>query len=143
MQKPSPNDARVLIVDDEKDIASTMKMGLERAGFKVDAFHEPFRALHEFMPRKYDLVLIDVKMPHMDGFALYRRLSEIDAGIKVCFMTAYPDDSIFREQLPDLQRVAIVKKPIHLKGLVQLLRAEMDAKATTPSKSCKREASLA
>lgn len=143
MLKPSSNDARVLIVDDEKDIASTMKMGLERAGFKVDAFHEPFRALHEFMPRKYDLVLIDVKMPQMDGFALYRRLSEIDGGIKVCFMTASPDDSIFREQLPDLQRVAIAKKPIHLKGLVQLLRAEMDAKEATSSKRREREAALA
>ena len=143
MDKPSSNNARVLIVDDEKDIVSTMKMGLERAGFKVDAFHEPFRAIHEFMPRKYDLVLIDVKMPHMDGFTLYRRMSEIDAGIKVCFMTAYPDDSIFREQLPDLQKVAVAKKPIHLKGLIQLLRAEIDAKATTLSKSRGRETSLA
>ena len=123
-----------------------MKMGLERAGFKVDAFHEPFRAIHEFMPRKYDLVLIDIKMPNMDGFTLYRRMTEIDAAIKVCFMTAYPDDSIFREQLPDLQRVSVAKKPIRLQSLIQLLRAEIDAKkgsSAVSSKSHGKEAFLA
>lgn len=85
-------------------------------------------------------------MPSMDGFALYRRMSEIDTAIKACFMTAYPDDSIFREQLPDLQRISIAKKPIRLKSLIELLRAEMDAKKggnEAAPKSRGREAFLA
>ena len=61
--KSSAGSPCLMIVDDEHDIVDVLRMSLKRSGFRVDAFYEPIEALHQFTPEKYDLVLIDVKMP--------------------------------------------------------------------------------
>lgn len=120
---------RLLIVDDEKDTTDVMKMALERAGFNVDAFSDPAIALQEFKIGQYDLVLLDVRMPQMDGFTLFEHMHALDPDIKVCFMTAGDDD---KERLKGPfqkgPRVCVAKKPIHVHDLVLLLRAELDIK---------------
>ena len=58
----------ILIVDDEPDLTKISKMALEREGFLNDAFDDPARALENFKPNMYDLAILDVKMPKMDGF---------------------------------------------------------------------------
>ncbi|HEX5976881.1 MAG TPA: response regulator [Nitrososphaeraceae archaeon] len=62
---------RILIVDDEPDIAQVLKMGLEQNGFAVDAYNNPLDATSNFKADLYDLLLIDIKMPKMNGFELY------------------------------------------------------------------------
>ena len=100
--KPPSRSEHLLIVDDEKDTADVMKMALERAGFSVDVFYHPTIALQEFIAGKYDLVLIDVKMPVMDGFALFDHMRVRDPDLEVCFMTARSDsDEVFRRHLQD------------------------------------------
>ena len=67
---------RILVVDDEPDITLTLQAGLEDGGFNVDAFPDQELVLSSFKPGLYDLALIDIMMPKMDGFALYERVDD-------------------------------------------------------------------
>ncbi len=69
---------RILVVDDEPDITFTLQAGLEVGGFDVDAFIDPELVLSSFKPGLYDLVIIDIMMPRMDGFVLHERLKSLD-----------------------------------------------------------------
>jgi two-component system, OmpR family, response regulator ChvI len=116
-----------MIVDDERDIVDVMRMSLKRSGFRVDAFYEPIEALHQFRSGKYDLALIDVRMPIMDGFTLYKHMKVIDPQLKVCFMTALSEAAIISEKISNMRKVCVAKKPISTEELVLLLRAELDS----------------
>ena len=75
------NKKRVLIVDDEPDVTETFKLGLEESGFSVDTFNDPQMALSNFKPDTYDILLIDIKMPTMNGFELYGKIRNIDSRV--------------------------------------------------------------
>jgi DNA-binding response OmpR family regulator len=79
---------RILIVDDEPDLVSICKMVLEHEGFEVVAFTDSFLAFSNFKPNFYDLLILDIKMPDMDGFDLYKKIKELDNNVKICFLTA-------------------------------------------------------
>ena len=79
---------RILIVDDEPDVCEVLKKVLEKNGFTADSFSDPLLALENFKPRSYNLLLLDIKMPDMDGFRLYQEMKKIDSRVKVCFLTA-------------------------------------------------------
>jgi CheY-like chemotaxis protein len=88
---------KILFVDDEPDMTTILKMALKRIGFGIDIFNDPVLALESFKQNFYDLVLLDVMMPKMDGFELYNQLKKIDDDITVCFLTA--SSKTYREQL--------------------------------------------
>ena len=79
---------RILIVDDELDITFVFKIGLEDNGFVVDTFNDPQLALSNFKNGLYDLLLIDIGIPKMNGFEFYREIRKIDDKVKACFFTA-------------------------------------------------------
>jgi CheY-like chemotaxis protein len=79
---------KILLVDDEPDIAMTFELALQNAGFTVYTYQDPFAALSEFKPCYYDLVILDIKMPQMNGFELYTEMRKIDEQVRVCFITA-------------------------------------------------------
>ncbi len=79
----------ILLVDDDEDITLTMKMGLQRHGFEVEAFNDPTQALLQFKPESYDAIVLDVKMPKMTGFELARKIWVKDPAAKVCFFSAF------------------------------------------------------
>ena len=79
---------RIMIVDDEDDINFLFKMVLEDNGFKVHTFNYPLEALQNFTAGSYDLLLLDMLMPKMNGFELYRKIRMIDDKVKICFLTA-------------------------------------------------------
>ena len=122
---------RILVVDDEKDITTVMKMGLEREGFEVDAFNDPLKALEIFKGSTYDLVLIDIKMMPINGFELYRRMLEFDNKVRICFMTAfevYQDE--FRMLFPTVSVDCFVRKPVTIDKLAKIISAQLvDVKA--------------
>ena len=64
---------RILVIDDESDITLTFEQILKGEGFEVDSYNDPYQALSNFSAGIYDIALIDVKMPKMDGFDLYRK----------------------------------------------------------------------
>ena len=80
---------RIFLVDDDYDHTITFKAGLELAEFEVDAYNDSAIALSKFKPDYYDLLLIDVKMPKIDGFGLYEKIRKIDDKVMVWFITAY------------------------------------------------------
>jgi DNA-binding response OmpR family regulator len=79
---------RILLVDDELDNSSIFKIGLEDAGFEVDAYNDPELALSAFKSNYYHLLLLDIRMPKMDGYELYAKIRIMDDNVKVCFLTA-------------------------------------------------------
>jgi CheY-like chemotaxis protein len=78
----------ILLIDDELDITLTIKGILEDAGFKVDSFNDPLLVLNNYKTNFYDLIILDIKMPKMNGFELYAKIREKDPKVKVCFLTA-------------------------------------------------------
>ena len=70
-------------MDDEPDLTSLFKQVLESAGFSVTVFNNSADALKVFRPRYYDLVMLDIVMPKVDGFDLYKELRKVDPDVKV------------------------------------------------------------
>jgi DNA-binding response OmpR family regulator len=117
---------RILVVDDDHDIALAFEKGLEDNGFKVDVFTDPIYALSKFQAGVYDLLLLDVKMPRMNGFELFQELEKIDNKVKVCFITAYEVYyQALREIFPGLNIECFIKKPIEIHKLIEKVRAEL------------------
>ncbi|MDW0227874.1 MAG: response regulator [Nitrososphaeraceae archaeon] len=79
---------RILIVDDEKDVGWTLKLILENYGFDIDCFTDSATALEKFKPNLYALIILDIKMPEINGFELYDELKSRDSNIKTLFITA-------------------------------------------------------
>jgi len=79
---------RILIVDEEKDVGGTLETILENYGFDIDYFTDPIVALEKFKPNLYDLTILDIKMPKINGFELYDQLKSRDSNIKTLFITA-------------------------------------------------------
>jgi two-component system, OmpR family, response regulator ChvI len=106
----------ILVVDDEPDIVITLRTVLERNNFTVDAYTEPQQAIKSFKPDVYNLLILDIKMPQMNGFELYKELRKIDEKIKVCFLTALSElhdyDAFKREVFPKSGQRYYVQKPI-------------------------------
>src|SRR5919109_3891121 len=86
--KEKPFSKTILIVDDEPDITTSLKMGLEDNGFEVYTYNDPLEALSNFKPNFYDMLLIDINMPYMDGFELYEKLLKMDINMRICFISA-------------------------------------------------------
>src|ERR671915_1648537 len=79
---------KILVVDDEADLTLLCSLALEYYGFKVETFTDPQKALSNYKPSYYDLVILDITMPKMDGFQLYDEIKKNDQKAKVCFLTA-------------------------------------------------------
>src|ERR671938_1394414 len=79
---------KILVVDDEHDITESCSIALEYHGFKVDTFNDPIEALSNYRPDYYDLIILDIKMPKMDGFQLYNEIKKKDHRAKFYFLTA-------------------------------------------------------
>jgi DNA-binding NtrC family response regulator len=111
---------RILLVDDDVDIISTFKMILEMNGFEVDAYTSPLSALSNFKPNEFGLLILDVRMPDMNGFELYRKIKSIDSRVEACFITAFEDyREEFKESFPMLDEAKyFIRKPKAIEDLV-------------------------
>jgi two-component system, OmpR family, response regulator ChvI len=112
---------RILIVDDEPDIISVFKMVLEINDFEVDAYNDPSLALSNFKQNAYGLVILDIRMPHINGFELYKKIRTIDDKVNVCFMTAFDDyRQEFKKSFPMLDELkCFIRKPNAIEDLVK------------------------
>ena|SRR2546427_12728654 len=118
---------KILIVDDENDIISSIQTGLAKNGFDVDAYSDPQKALDDFKPNVYDLSIIDVRMPKMNGFELCRQIKKKEGNAKICFITAfeiYYDE--FKKVFPTIDVQCFIRKPISLMDLVSHIKSELN-----------------
>jgi DNA-binding response OmpR family regulator len=126
----------ILIVDDESDITFTIKSILEYNGFKVDSFTDPISALDNYQNNFYDLVILDIKMPKMDGFQLYTKIREKDPKVKICFLTAITTfNKEFRKVLSGFGKTideeCFIQKPITNDDLIITLTSIMNIDTIT------------
>jgi CheY-like chemotaxis protein len=110
---------RMLIIDDEEDITSALKAGLEKFGFTVEVSNNPLSILSSYKAGSYDLVILDIRMPNMDGFELYKVIRKLDNKTKICFWTAFEEAfEQFVKSFPTMNEQYFIKKPITLDDLL-------------------------
>ena len=106
-----------MIIDDDKDITDLFSIFLESNGYIVNAYTNPLEAFHNFRKNSHDLILLDLKMPNMDGMTLYHKIKEIDNNVIICLTTA---DINYIQQLQkgiiDIEKI-VLYKPVLLKDL--------------------------
>ena len=132
MAKAENNDnkKRIMVVDDEPDLISILEVVLEENGFEVDTYEDSIIALKSYRAGVYDLLILDIKMPKMDGFELYDEIKKIDNKIKVCFLTAsemYYKNSR-REKYCSLDKDLFIQKPIANEDLVEEINKMISTK---------------
>jgi CheY-like chemotaxis protein len=114
---------RVLLVDDEPDICMVYQMVLEDAGFECISYTDPVKAMKDFRIDYYDLIILDIKMPVLNGFELCKKVMELDRTVPIIFITAakaYYEQ--FRTQcFPELGKINYIQKPIGNDELVRLV----------------------
>jgi CheY-like chemotaxis protein len=117
----------ILIVDDDPDVTTVFGLGLEDEGFDVYTYNDPLEALSKFRPNFYDLLLVDINMPKIDGIELSRQILELDANVKICFITAGEANiEVLRELYPTRNIGCYIKKPVTIEQLARRVKAELD-----------------
>jgi DNA-binding response OmpR family regulator len=117
----------ILIVDDDPDMTSIFSLGLQDEGFEVYAYNDPQDALSEFRPNFYDLLLVDINMPKINGIELSRQLLELDSNVKICFITAGEANiEVLRELYPSRDIGCFIRKPVTIDQLVRRVKAELE-----------------
>jgi DNA-binding response OmpR family regulator len=124
-QQHIQKNSRILLVDDEPNIILVMKLVLEENGFKVDSFTDASEALENFRTGRYDLVIVDVKMPGMNGFSLYTKIKKLDDKVRICFLTAA--DKVYYENLKkhysSIKENCVIHKPVDNESLLELIKS--------------------
>ena len=113
---------RILVVDDEPDMTLLFRMALESdSSFTVYTFNDPLVALSNFKADLYYLVILDIKMPKMDGLDLYQEMKKIDGKVKICFLTASEMyyEEFRKEAYCALDKDMFLRKPIPIEDLLE------------------------
>jgi DNA-binding response OmpR family regulator len=106
-----------MIIDDDVDITNLFLTFLEYNGYSVDAYINPVEAFNNFRKNSHDLIVLDLKMPKIDGMTLYHKIKEIDDKVRICFTTAdinYIKE--LRKDIIDIDKI-VLYKPVLLKDL--------------------------
>jgi two-component system, OmpR family, response regulator ChvI len=120
---------KILAVDDELDMTTILKMVLERVGYIVDIFNDPVLALERFKPNLYDLVVLDIMMPRMNGFQLYEQLKKMDHDVKVCFLTASSEtyrEKLRKEEYHELNKDLFLEMPLPVKEIIEEIKKRIE-----------------
>ncbi len=114
---------RILVVDDEYDICMVYQMVLQDAGFECISYIDPVKALQEFKPDYYDLILLDIRMLVLNGFELCKKILELDKSVHIVFITASEDyyEQFRSQHFPELGKINYIQKPIGNEELVRIV----------------------
>ena len=127
---------RILLVDDEPDICMVYQIILQDAGYECVSYTDSVNALQEFRPNYYDLVMLDIKMPKLDGFALCEKIRELDKTVQIIFITAAEEyyENFRKEYYPALSNdinIKCLQKPIGNEELIQIVNMTIATTDTT------------
>jgi two-component system response regulator ChvI len=120
----------VMLVDDEPDILAIFKTYLTSEGYEVEAFSDSYMALQSFArsePRHYDLLVLDIRMPTINGLQLYQRLKAVDPYVRVIFMSALEATDELVSILDGVKTVDVIRKPIDRKHFIQKVKATIES----------------
>jgi two-component system sensor histidine kinase EvgS len=116
-KRRSKRNLRIMIIDDDEDTTNLFKIFLEYNGYNVDAYTNPIDVLNNYTKNSHDLIILDLKMPKMDGMTLFQKIKEIDEQVIICLTTA--DKSLIQDLkkgITDIEKIMIYK-PVLLKDL--------------------------
>jgi DNA-binding response OmpR family regulator len=134
-ERLSPFTKRILIVDDDPDITFIFKKAFQEASriggnktsFHVNIYNDALVALSEFKPDYYDLMLVDINMPEMNGFEFSVKVLEMDANPRICFMSSgLINQEALREQYPSLSFGCFINKPVSMENLIRIVKSELE-----------------
>lgn len=128
-----PVGSRILVADDERDIAALVVRALEAEGYQIDTVHDGNAALAKLRTQKYDLVLLNLRMPEADGETVYRYLKAIAPSLarRIIFLTGDTSNAQSRAFLESTGNPYIAK-PFHLDELRALVWRTLAEAAETP-----------
>lgn len=112
--------ANILVVDDNKDLLNTFALILKRKGYLVDTAEDGIQALEKFTAHHFDVVLMDVKMPQLNGIEALYKMREYDPKARVILMTAYCEESQIQKVLKEGACGALYK-PINITKLMEMI----------------------
>ena len=114
---------RILLVDDEPDICIVYQIVLQDAGYECKSYTDSVKALQEFRVNYYDLILLDIKMPVLNGFELCKKIREVDRTVHIIFITASEAyyEKFRGQHFPELGKINYIQKPIGNEELVQIV----------------------
>jgi DNA-binding NtrC family response regulator len=115
----------LLVVDDDYDIASLIKISLEKISLLVSSFTDPLLAVEEFSknPSSYELVISDVRMPSMNGYEFVKQVKKFNPKVNVILMTAFEiEDKEFHRILPSIKIDGFLQKPFSMSKLNDILK---------------------
>jgi DNA-binding response OmpR family regulator len=114
---------KILIIDDEGEITNSFVSALASYGYEVSILRDPLEALDAFRTYRYELVVIDIGLPGVNGFSIYRKLVEKDRDVNVCFLTNVEvRKNEFDILFPDLDVKFFLTKPLSAPALMKQLR---------------------
>src|SRR5215217_304915 len=125
---------RILLVDDEPDTSMSYQMVLQNAGYECNSYTDSVKALKEFRPNYYDLCLLDIKMPMLNGFELCKKIRKVDKSLYVIFITAAEEyyekfrSRRYTELTNNNNNTSFIQKPIGNKELIQLVNMTIATK---------------
>ena len=108
-----------MVVDDELDICVMLKVVLENNGFIVDYYYNAVLALDEFKSNFYDLIILDIQMPEINGLQLYREIKKRDIKVKICFLTA--SEALFDIADKFIPVYTFIAKPVENNELIRII----------------------
>jgi DNA-binding response OmpR family regulator len=116
----------ILLVDDEPDTCMLYQIVLQDAGYECMSYTDPVKALQDFRPYYYNLILLDIKMPILNGFELCKKIREVDKAVHIVFITASEEyyEKFRRQSYPELNNdsnISYIQKPIGNEELLQLV----------------------
>jgi CheY-like chemotaxis protein len=126
---------RILIIDDDPDITFTFKKGLEMQNqddyktrkYEVQVHNDPVIALSEFKRDFYDLLLVDINMPKLNGFEFAKAVLALDVNVKLCFMSSgHINQEALRELYPAVGIGCFIIKPVTLDNLTRRVSRDVD-----------------
>jgi DNA-binding NtrC family response regulator len=118
----------ILVVDDNEDLLSTFAMILKRRGFNVETAGDGAAALDKFKEHYFDITLMDIVMPKMNGVEAFLKIKEIDPEATIILMTAYSEEELINRALEEGAH-RVIHKPVRIDQLIKLIK---EAAASQP-----------
>jgi DNA-binding response OmpR family regulator len=114
---------KLLLVDDEPDVCMVYQIVLEDAGYECVSYIDSVKVLQGFKRNYYDLILLDIKMPLLNGFELCKKIIELDRSVHIVFITASEEyyEKFRSQRFPELGKINYIQKPIGNEELVQIV----------------------
>jgi len=122
---------RILLVDDDKEHLKLFTLIIENRGYSLDTYSDPAAALLKFKPNYYDLLLLDYRMPNLNGLELYARMREIDPTTKALLLTANHEQFNEGKQVEGQHYLKVITIPISNEKLLAEVESVLNQSVTS------------